>query len=119
MKKYILSASIISALLLTPQVKAQEADIYEKASSIIEAALENPDISASDKETLRQALKENNAAIEELKSTDTPIYSTDSPKENTTNNDHAPASLKPKPTKEINGSSNRGSGRTLISSPAK
>ena len=115
MKKYIVSLSIISALFFTTQVKAQEAETYEKANSLIEDLLKDPDISSSDKETLKEALKENTAVIKELKSSDTPVYSSAPPKNNTANYDHAPATLKPKPTKEINGNNNRSSGRTLIS----
>lgn len=116
MKKYIVSLGIISALLFTTQLKAQQAETYEKANAVIDDLLKDPDISASDKETLKEALKENTAAINELKSSDAPIYSSDPPKNNTTNYDHAPAALQPKATKEINGNNNRGNGRTLISS---
>lgn len=118
MKKYIVSLSIISALFFTSQVKAQQAESYEKANSLIEDLLKSPEVSSSDKETLRDALKQTDAALKELKSHDDPIYSSEPSKKNTTYYDHAPAALKPEPTKEIRGSSNRGSGRTLISSNA-
>ena len=119
MKKYILSVGILSALFFTSQVKAQQTETYEKASSLIEELLKSPDVSSSDKETLKEALKETNDAIKELKSPDTPIYSNEPPKNNTANYDHAPAAIKPKPTPEINRNYNRSSGgRTLISSQA-
>ena len=95
MKKYIVSFSIIAALFFNTQVKAQQEETYEKANALIEDLLNDPDVSASDKETLKEAVKENNEAIKELKSTDTPVYSTAAPKENTANYDHAPAALKP------------------------
>ena len=125
MKKYIVSLSIIAALFFTTQVKAQQAEIYEKANSLIEELLKSPDVSSSDKETLKEALKTNNNALKELKSDDTPVYSTEPPKNNTVNYsntanyDHAPKAVKPRPTPEINGSYYRNSGgRTLYSSNA-
>ncbi len=118
MKKYILSVSILFALFFTSQVKAQQAETYEKANSLIEELLKSPDVSSSDKETLKEALKETNDVIKELKSSDVPVYSTEAPKNNTANYDHAPAAVKPEPAKEIKGNNYRGSGRTLISSPA-
>ena len=119
MKKYILSLSIFFALFFISQVKAQQAETYEKANSLIEELLKSPDVSSSDKETLKEALKKNDDALKELKSTDIPIYSTEPPKNNTANHDHAPAAVRPKPTPEINGNYNRSSGgRTLISSQA-
>lgn len=118
MKKYIVSLSIISVLFFTTQVKAQQKETYEKANTLIEELLKSPEVSSSDKETLQEALKTTNDALKELKSDDTPIYSTEPPRNSTTNYDRAPAALKPQPTKEIRGSNNRGSGRTLISSNA-
>jgi hypothetical protein len=116
MKKYIATFSIIAALFFTTQVKAQQEETYEKANTLIEDLLKNPDISASDKEALKEALKQTNDAIKELKSPDVPVYSTEAPKNNKANYDHAPTAVKPKPTPVINGNSNRRSdGRTLIS----
>lgn len=118
MKKYILSVSIIIVLSFATQVKAQVAETYEDANSAINEVLNNPDVPSSDKEILKDLLKQNNAVLEDLK-TDGPVYSGDNdPKVNEANYDHAPAALQPEPTKEINGSNNRSSGRTLISSQA-
>lgn len=120
MKKYILSLSVITSLFLATQVKAQsQAKMYQDANTLIENLIKDPGISASDKEALRDALKTNKEALQQLKSPNAPVYNPKPPIKNTSNSDHAPIAKQPRPTPIISGqSNNRSGGRTLISSNA-